>query len=358
MGVLGWLLWHHRHDRMGPFLSWNADPRESISIRWISPSPCSHKIILRKMPQGEPLPQVQSSPVTRHVADFHGLAPNTAYCYEIWESDIRIFAGKTFCFQTAPRTPTSFSFVAVGDIQAADPVSIIQARVLWQARRSHPAFLLTMGDNVHNWEDDASWRVFFSLIGRLGRSAPIFTTPGNHDKGVPSGERMAQQYLLVPDKAWNYSFIFSNALIISLLSWDEEKITPQIIWFEEVLRHKPPHVDWVIVFWHVPWWGPPYNKNHPNDLWETKLREMWGPVFEHHHVDLVLAGHKHGYARFGNKIITAAMHGVRDYAEKHSPDEIVINKHHHLRVNVADKQLVVTAVSWTGQTIDMLKLEK
>jgi hypothetical protein len=292
------------------------------------------------------------------VADFHGLAPKTSYCYEIWEDESKSFSGETFCFETAPESPAPFSFVGVGDIQANDPISIIQARVLWQARRTHPAFLLTMGDNVHNWQDDAAWRVFFSLIRRLGRSAPIFTTPGNHDKGVPSGERMVQEYLLAPNNTWNYSFIYSNALIISLLSWEEEQIAPQIAWFEELLRHKPAKIDWVIVFWHVPWWGPPYNLNRPNDHWETRLREKWEPVFERHHVDLLLAGHKHGYARVGNKIITAAMHGVREYAEKKSSDEIVINKHHHVRVDVAEKRLVVTAISWTGKIMDKLYLEK
>ncbi len=98
IGVLGWLFWHHRHDHIGPFLSWNADPRESVSIRWISPTPCSHKIIVRPVPQGAPLTAVQPTPVTHHIADLRGLAPNTSYCYEIWENEFKAFGGKTFCF--------------------------------------------------------------------------------------------------------------------------------------------------------------------------------------------------------------------------------------------------------------------
>ncbi len=63
----------------------------------------------------------------------------------------------------------------------------------------------------------------------------------------------------------------------------------QAEWLDAVLTAS--HASWKFVMFHHPVYASHISRDNPN------LRREWVPIFDKHHVDLVLQGHDHAYLR-------------------------------------------------------------
>jgi hypothetical protein len=86
-----------------------------------------------------------------------------------------------------------------------------------------------------------------------------------------------------------YALDFQGTRIISLNS--SEKLEPQNEWLEKTLSDNPNR--WTVVTFHHPVYSTKKERDNP------ELRASWKPVFDKYHVDIVLNGHDHSYARTG-----------------------------------------------------------
>ena len=86
-----------------------------------------------------------------------------------------------------------------------------------------------------------------------------------------------------------YYVDFQGTRIISLNS--NEKILEQVPWLEAVLAARPESIHWTIITFHHPIYSSAKSRDN------KELRGAWQPIFDRFHVDLVLQGHDHTYAR-------------------------------------------------------------
>jgi acid phosphatase type 7 len=122
---------------------------------------------------------------------------------------------------------------------------------------------------------------------------------GNHEY-LDEGPRLYRAFFELPhngptgiDPDLTYSFeagdVCFAVLDSTLAVWDPEAAHRQSEWLDGVLTRTK--ARWKIAIFHHP--------VYPSHPWRDMpaLREHWVPVFDKHHVDLVLQGHDHAYQR-------------------------------------------------------------
>ena len=122
---------------------------------------------------------------------------------------------------------------------------------------------------------------------------------GNHEY-LDVGPRLYRAFFELPhngprgiDPDLAYSFEAGDvcfAVMDSTLAvWDPDAARRQADWLDETLSRTK--ARWRIAIFHHP--------VYPSHPWRDMpaLREHWVPVFDKHHVDLVLQGHDHAYQR-------------------------------------------------------------
>ena len=105
-----------------------------------------------------------------------------------------------------------------------------------------------------------------------------------------------------------------------------DALAVQTAWLDSVLTNNPNR--WTVVTFHHPMFSSGEGRDNP------ELRAAWTPLFDEHHVDLVLQGHDHTYARgqaenltqgvnarspVGGTVYVNSVSGAKMYALK--PDE-------------------------------------
>jgi 3',5'-cyclic AMP phosphodiesterase CpdA len=132
---------------------------------------------------------------------------------------------------------------------------------------------------------------------------PNVPTPGNHEYSQKKGQLLAPRKVTahwrpqftLPDSGLKgleetvYSFDYQGVRIISLNS--NEMLSEQVDWIERTLSENPNR--WTVITFHHPVFSAAKGRNNP------QLQRLWKPLFDKHRVDLVLTGHDHSYARFG-----------------------------------------------------------
>lgn len=374
-GVL--LISYHKHGRVEPFFFLKPGAETTVVLNWFleQPSAC----LVRLLPPETSAPQsleevtpreyrvdpLPGAGIPRYRVELPALSPGKTYRYEVYveETHERLFGGSRYHF-SIPRqkeAPPRTRFAVVGDVQAHDPLLLIQSFFFRKIRKARPDLFLNMGDSVHRYDDHAAWHVFFVALRALLRDTPFYTTPGNHDYGRDHGTTLGETYLLQPGTGWDYAFSFKNLFFVSLnsMEWrDPAAEVRRVEWLDATLAGRPPTADFTIFFTHVPAYGPDYDGKGGMAAWEAHLRDTWYPVLERHGADLYFAGHKHTYYRLGNRVISGAMHGIRDYPETCGPTEVARNKHHYCLVEVTGRRLEFRAIGWTGKVLDQFVITK
>ena len=280
------------------------------------------------------------------------------YKYKIVEQgDGSLLAAGTF--QTLPHEFSPFRVALFGDIQAGDTAAVLESYMFFLVRRVRPSLLVCMGDLVHFYNNPKYWNVFFQVMRKLVPYTPFYTTPGNHCGGKDLGET-SKNLLLAPQNRWHYSFSYQNTLFLTInsLLWDKQDEAAQYEWLVSELKKKR-HLHTFCVFWaHIPAIGPPYSKDGRLSPAEEYIQGKIHPLLDQYDVDLAFFGHKHAYIREGNKIVTASIHGVRDYEECDGPVYKLQNRHHFCVLEITEKKMIMQARSWFGTVMDEVIIEK
>jgi len=250
---------------------------------------------------------------------------------------ILICAANTWAaaFDAPAEEADEFHFVVLGDSQFHDPEKF--NRVIDQARRLRPAFVIQVGDMIKGYNSDPDavkqqWQRFANQVAPL-QPIPYLPVPGNHD--VNNGERKVDPRLeRLFEQLWGplyFSFVYKNVHLIALNSDSSEganQITgKQLAWLEQTLgasesEHK-------FAFLHRP---PMLTKN------AERLHE----VFRKFGVSHVFYGHHHHFHFYERDGIAYIMtNAAANSAHEH---EAIGGFHQLLQVSVRGEEVAVAAI--------------
>ena len=289
-------------------LSWTGDPATTQNVTWRTDASVDSAVAqiapagdgpdftkqARKAPATSEFLEAGLGPAKYHTARFTGLTPKTLYVYRVGDGGAWSEWNQ---FRTASAEPDPLTFLYVGDAQ--NDIYSMWSRVIRTGFSDAPRanFILHAGDLVNRGNADAEWGEWFRAAGWINRSIPSLATPGNHEYPRSGGGRTLSMHwrpqFALPENGVAgleescYYIDVQGVRIVSLNS--NERRTEQGEWLDEVLRDNPN--KWTILAFH----HPVYSSARGRD--NKKLREQWQPVFDKHHVDLVLQGHDHTYAR-------------------------------------------------------------
>jgi hypothetical protein len=246
----------------------------------------------------------------QHEARVTGLAPTTAYSYDLRHDGADATPGITDNFSTAPSPGTGAArFIVFGDSGIGSTAQRQLAGVM-----SNDTFDLALhtGDVVYGTSSttgDATYQRyhdwFFDIYRDWLRDKPFFPALGNHDSRSTNAHGRAYLDLFVlptngastafPDHAERfYSFdwgpVHFVALDTELAFQDSARRQAQLDWLAADLAATAQ--PWKVAYFH----RSPYSAGgeHGSDL---AVRQAFGPVFEAHGVQLALSAHEHDYER-------------------------------------------------------------
>jgi hypothetical protein len=251
-----------------------------------------------------------------HVALLEGLRPATRYVYRVGD-------GKTwsewFAFVTASDQPAPFRFIYLGDAQ--NGLADVFPRTIRAAYAQAPdaRMVVDAGDLVAEGYDDRLWGDFFRAFGFVAGSVPNLPVPGNHDEHRAPGSPDTKNVLSV-SSLWNAhfslpangptdlgplasQFYYLDYQGVRFVCIDVNPFANQgyaeterarvrasvIAWLRRVLANNPNR--WTIVVQHMPLYDVAKDRDSP------EMRAALGSLYDEFHIDLVLQGHDHAYAR-------------------------------------------------------------
>ena len=232
-----------------------------------------------------------AGPGEEHVVRLEGLLPDSTYFYHVLVDGTAEAEIPTF--RTAPADPNApFRFAAFADCGAGNARQLeVAARVL----ESNPLFAVLPGDIVYESGatgelDPKYFRPYVDVIDRI----PFYPALGNHDVRTRNGQPLLDAlYLPVNDQDGTeryFSFDCANTHLVALDSNSPTELgSPQWTWLDGDLGASA--AQWKVVYFH----HPPYSSSHHGS--DLQIRGSLGPLFDKHHVDLVLCGHDHDYER-------------------------------------------------------------
>jgi acid phosphatase type 7 len=226
------------------------------------------------------------------------LSPATTYAYRVGHDSVWSEWNQ---FRTAASAASPFTFVFFGDPQ--DDIREFVSRPFREAFRMVPdaRFWLFSGDLTSDPEDKL-WDEWFDASGFIHRMLPSIMVPGNHDhesiRVNGKKERTTNLPLWRPQftlpqngpsglEETSYYLDYQGVRFIMVNSND--RLTDQAAWMDTLLADNPSR--WTVVAFH----HPLYSMGRTRDGRET--RNAFLPLFDKYHVDLVLQGHDHTYAR-------------------------------------------------------------
>ena len=312
-------------------LGWAGNPATSQAVTWrttaavatpqaqVAPavaSPDLAKSATMVAGRSTPVDLYPSGTVYHHVAQFEGLRPATRYVYRVGD-------GKTWSewltFVTASDRPAPFRFIYLGDAQ--NGLADVFPRTIRAAYAQAPdaRMVVDAGDLVAEGYDDRLWGDFLRAFGFVAGSVPNLPVPGNHDEHRAPGSPDAKKVLAV-SSLWNAHFSvpangpadlgplvsqfyyldyqgvrfvcidvnpFANADYVEA---ERAQVRASVVaWLRGVLTKNPNR--WTIVVQHMPLYDVAKERDSP------ELRAVLGALYDEFHVDLVLQGHDHAYAR-------------------------------------------------------------
>jgi hypothetical protein len=244
------------------------------------------------------VPNVLNDPVVRrHRVRVAGLEPDTAYDYSLGDGTPGGW-GPWKSVKTAPARGRVVRLLYVGDAQTGLER---WGRLLETAARAHRDldFLVLAGDLVDRGNERTNWDHFFLRAAPVFDRMPMMPCAGNHEY-LDVGPRLYRAAFELPHNGppgippdLVYSFEAGDACFAVLDStravWDPSDARRQAEWLDRTLARTA--ATWKLVMFHHP--------VYPSHPWRDMpaLRQEWVPIFDKHHVDLVLQGHDHAYQR-------------------------------------------------------------
>jgi acid phosphatase type 7 len=308
----------------------------------------------------------------QYQADLTGLHPGTTYQYRV------LFNGQVLAadpVQNSLHTPApgDFSFLVMGDsgVDSPDQLSLLQ-QMLAEPNISK---MIHVGDLAYDAGTFAQMESnYFALYAPLMSRLPFFTAPGNHEYMTNSaapylaGHAAPVSGVPAQDTGRYYSFDWGDAHFVSLDSniLGEDAGTRMLAWLDADLAATKKY--WRIAFVH----HPPYPTGfHLGDPLCVLVQQQVNPIVERHGVQLVLAGHEHGYERTfpllsdqradasgpsTTYLITGG--GGAGLTSVGSIPQCVLSEsaHNYLRVDVTGMALTFSAIGLNGIVLDRVTL--
>ena len=252
------------------------------------------KDTLRIDAQGE-IFQSRSGKAAYYTARLRSLKPATYYSYRV--SNNGRFS-PWYSFQTYNQTTRKdYSFIYVGDVQ--DTIHGRANQYLKAALQTHPQTeFFVFGGDLTERPMDSYWAETFSGLDSIGQHYPILNVTGNHEYLKYVIRKLERRFPLVfsyyQDSMVGDNQVYTlryNNLQIFLLDSNREffYLWTQKKWLEKEL--KASDAQWKIVVLHHPLYSA---KGKYNNLVQ---KTMFNDLIQKYHVDLVLQGHEHAYAR-------------------------------------------------------------
>lgn len=291
-------------------VSFGDDPARSLTWTWRTDSSVTNgEIKLQKVDTGQvftasgaflPIESdgLLNDPIIhRHRAVLTNLEPDTDYRYSIRDGS-RSGLTEWKIVHTAPASDRDYSFLAMGDPQCGLEE---WGKLLHAAHDRYPSagFLVIAGDLVDRGNERSNWDHFFLRAAGVFDELPLMPCVGNHeylDKGPDIYSKTfafpANGPTTVPHRL-SYAFEYSDSFVAVLDSnpavYSKEMARRLADWLDgEFTRTK---ARWKFVVFHHPVYPSHPSRDQP------QLASAWIPVFDKHHVDLVLQGHDHAYLR-------------------------------------------------------------
>lgn len=295
-------------------LTWADDPKTTQAVTWRTSTevtnPCAEiaeatagpefRSLARAIPATSQRLATDINEALFHSVQFRNLKPATTYCYRVGDG---ANWSEWFQFTTDSHRPEPFSFIYFGDAQ--NDVRSLWSRVVRQAQRDAPKakFFVHAGDLINKAESDAEWGEWFSAGGWLNAMIPSMPVPGNHEQAKLEDDSRRLSHHWRPQftlphhgpaglEETCYAFEYQNTLMVSLNS--NERLEEQAVWLEQRLAQN--RQPWVVAVFHHPIFSAAKERDN------EPLRNAWKPIFDRYHVDLVLQGHDHSYARSGTSL--------------------------------------------------------
>jgi acid phosphatase type 7 len=296
-----------------------------------------------------------------------GLRPGTHYVYKVGGDSVWSEWNQ---FTMAKETISPFKFVWFGDPQ--DDIKEHVSRVFREAYRTAPdAAFWTFSGDMTTEPEDWRWGELFYAAGFIFRMTPSMMVPGNHDMGykfengkialdargrkmrVKSISPMWRPQLTLPENGvpgleeTSYYVDYQGVRLIMINSND--RLDEQAAWMEKLLSQNPN--TWTVVTFH----HPLYSYGRERDDRDT--RNAFLALFDKYHVDLVLTGHDHTYARsfkLNNSAIAAKNQPGTVYVVSSSgPKYYVANpRYQSLMAKTAVDQSMFQVVSVNGNKLE------
>ncbi len=389
-------------------LTWSGDPATTQSVTWRTdlevPAPQAQLAKFSADPGFEAAAlAVKATSVTddlgsgksaaHYRADFKDLEPSMKYCYRV--GDGQTWSEWNF-FRTASAKPEAFRFLYFGDAQ--NSIKSLWSRTVRSAIETAPdaRFLVHAGDLLAEGYDDRLWGEWTDSLSFISATIPSIPVPGNHDLHRPPGKPDSKTVFSV-SKLWrshfaapangpdieemrgqsyfvDYQGVRMVALDVNVWANEDFEATAkkrvqekQLAWLGNVLANNPNH--WTIVVQHQTMYAMAKGREY------AEMREALAPLYEKYHVDLVLQGHDHLYARShklaGGKVVAPEAPGVvyaisvsgpkmYEMDERYLPlmAKTYVKKQLFQVIEVAPDHLTYTSYSIDGAVADAFELSK
>ncbi len=313
--------------------------------------------------------------IRRHRVAVGGLRPGQAYRYALGDGSASGW-GPWQTIRTAPDRNQPLRFLYLGDAQTGFER---WGKLLDSARKQEPNldFVVLAGDIVDRGNERTNWDHFFLRAAGLLDRVAVMPCVGNHEY-LDVGPRLYRTSFELPrngppgiEPELCYAFEAGDAIFTvmdsNLAVWDADAAKVQARWLDETLARTT--ARWKIAIFHHP--------VYPSHPWRDMpaLREYWVPVFDRHHVDLVLQGHDHSYQRTyplrGHRPASGPDRGTI-YLIAVSGDKYVDPAHREMaeieigrtstyqviEIDPATNRLRYRARDEAGETIDAFEIEK
>jgi acid phosphatase type 7 len=244
------------------------------------------------------VPNLLNDPVIRrHRVAVDRLEPDTFYRYSLGDVSSDKW-GPWRTVKTGPDSTRGARFLYLGDAQTGLEG---WGRLLKAAYQRHPDtdFILLAGDLVDRGNERTNWDHFFLRADGVFDRVPLMPCVGNHEY-LDMGPRLYRAFFELPRNGPQgsepdlvYRFESGDTCVAVLDStmavFSPDAARRQAEWLDATFQRST--AAWKIVMFHHP--------VYPSHPWRDTpaLREHWVPIFDKHHVDLVLQGHDHAYLR-------------------------------------------------------------
>jgi hypothetical protein len=182
-----------------------------------------------------------------------------------------------------------FHFAILSD-RTGGHMTGVYPRVIDEIKRLAPDFVVTVGDHIEGYTDDAEranaeWDTLLAMLDSF--DVPVYMTPGNHDIWSDESEEI---YVRRTGQSPYYSFDYENShfVILDNSRFDRAADFPgeQLSWLESDLEASR-EAEHVFVFLHKPLWTETLDAGEPDPL---------HAVLVEHGADAVFCGHYHQYS--------------------------------------------------------------